>query len=134
NLIGSIADPGESLLGHGEYDLALRCTEAATAIRHVPAVLCERAAAAIDTPEQSKTALGRMLARRGIAGEIRDGAVPGAYHLKRTLTKPGMVSILIPTCAAQGLIETCITTLRRVTAYGNYEIICIENIAPKDKK
>ena len=48
----AIADPSELLLGHGEYDLALRCTEGATAIRHVPRVLCERGAAAIETPEQ----------------------------------------------------------------------------------
>jgi hypothetical protein len=134
DLIRSVAAPAESLLGHGEYDLALRCTEAAKAIRHVPAVLCERAAESTDDPEQSKKALERMLARRGIGGEIRTGAVPGTYRLKRALTKPGLVSILIPTCAAQGMIETCLDTLRRVTLYRNYEIICIENIAPKDKK
>src|SRR6266581_6186135 len=73
-------------------------------------------------------------ARRGIAGDISGAPVPGTFRLKRALTKPGLVSILIPTCASQGMIETCITTLRRVTAYRNYEIICIENIAPKDKK
>src|SRR5712692_2347042 len=74
DLIGAIADPTEILLGHGEYDLVLRCTEAATAIRHVPAVLCERAEPGIDDPEQSpdhppdqsKQALERALARRGI--------------------------------------------------------------------
>jgi ADP-heptose:LPS heptosyltransferase/GT2 family glycosyltransferase len=134
DLIQSVTDPTEILLGHGEYDLALRCTEAATAIRHVPAVLCERAAERTDDPEQSKAALEKMLARRGIAGDISGGRVPGTYRVKRALTSPGLVSILIPTCAAQGMIETCITTLRRVTAYRDYEIICIENIAPKDKK
>jgi len=134
DLIGSVADPSEILLGHGEYDLILRCTEAATAIRHVPSVLCERAAATKDDPKQSRAALKRMLARRGIAGEIRGGPVSGTYRLKRALTKPGLVSILIPTCAAEGMIETCLTTLRRVTAYRDYEIICIENIAAKDKK
>jgi O-antigen biosynthesis protein len=133
-LIQSAAGPGELLLGHGEYDLILRCTEAATAIRHVPLVLCERADGASDTPDQSKNALERMLVRRGIAGVVRGGPVPGTYRLKRALAKPGLVSILIPTCAARGLIETCITTLRRVTAYRDYEIVCIENIAPKDKK
>ncbi len=134
DLLRSVVAPSELLLGHGEYDLALRCTEAATAIRHVSAVLCERAAEGAEDPEQSKQALERTLARRGIAGEVRLGAVPGTYQLKRALTKPGLVSIMIPTCAAQGMIETCITTLRRVTAYRNYEIICIENIAPKDRK
>src|SRR5260370_16034197 len=58
----------------------------------------------------------RMLARRGITGDISDGPVPGTFQLKRALTRPGLVSILIPTCASQGMIETCITTLRRVTA------------------
>jgi ADP-heptose:LPS heptosyltransferase/GT2 family glycosyltransferase len=134
DLLRSVVAPSEVLLGRGEYDLALRCTEAATTIRHVPAVLCERAAEGAEDPEQSKQALERTLARRGIAGEIRLGAVPGTYRLKRALTKPGLVSIMIPTCAAKGMIETCITTLRRVTAYRNYEIICIENIAPRDRK
>ena len=134
DLLQSVAAPSEILLGHGEYDLALRCTEAATAIRHVPAVLCERAAKRAEDPQQSKKALERMLVRRGIAGEIRPGPVAGTYRLKRALTRPGLVSILIPTCAARGMIETCITTLRRVTAYRNYEIICIENIAPEDRK
>jgi ADP-heptose:LPS heptosyltransferase/GT2 family glycosyltransferase len=134
DLIQSVADPTEILLGHGEYDLVLRCTELAKAIRHVPAVLCERAAAAIDDPEQSTTALQRMLARRGITGIIHGGPVTGTYRLRRALTKPGLVSILIPTCASQGMIETCITTLRQVTACRNYEIICVENIAPKDQQ
>ncbi|HEV8677980.1 MAG TPA: glycosyltransferase family 9 protein, partial [Stellaceae bacterium] len=41
---------------------------------------------------------------------------------------------IIPTCAAEGMIETCITTLREVTAYDDYEIICIENIPAADRK
>ncbi len=134
DLLRSVADPTDSLLGHGEYDLVLRCTEAAKAIRHIPAVLCERADAGIDPSKQSKKALERMLARRGIAGKIRSGSVPGTYRVQRTLAKPGLVSIIIPTCAAQGMIETCITTLRRVTAYRDYEIVCIENIPPADRK
>jgi ADP-heptose:LPS heptosyltransferase/GT2 family glycosyltransferase len=146
DLIQAVAPPAETLLGHGEYDLILRCTEAATAIRHIPAVLCERAEEGIDDPEQSpaqspaqspdqsEAALARMLARANIAGDIRPGAVPGTYRVKRALATRGLVSIIIPTCAAQGLIETCIETLRRLTAYRNYEIICVENIASKDRK
>ena len=38
-LLCSIADPAEDLLAHGDYDLVLRCTEAAKTIRHVAAVL-----------------------------------------------------------------------------------------------
>jgi hypothetical protein len=32
------------------------------------------------------------------------------------------------------MIEKCIDTLRRVTAYRDYEIICIENIPPSNRK
>jgi ADP-heptose:LPS heptosyltransferase/GT2 family glycosyltransferase len=134
DLLRQVAEPGDILLEHGEYDLCLRLTEAAKSIRHVAAVLCERGQGAADEPERARRALTRALARRGIAGEVRRGPVPGTWQLKRTLVRPGMVSILIPTCAAQGMIETCITTLRQVTAYRNYEIVSIENIAPKDRK
>lgn len=134
DLLGSVAPATEPLLGYGEYDLVLRCTERAAAVRHVPAVLCERAPEAAEHSREAKAALQRMLARRDIAGEIGDGPVPGSYHVKRRLTRPGLVSIIIPTCAAQGMIETCIGSLRRLTGYRDYEIVCIENIAPKDRK
>jgi len=152
DLLDGIADPAEALLSHGEYDLILRCTERAAAIRHLPAVLCERAAhprpalprkrgrvregAGPDNVANSvdAKALARALGRRGIAGGIGEGLVAGAHRVTRRLTKPGLVSIIIPTCAARGLIETCIGTLRRLTAYPDYEIVCIENIAAKDRK
>ncbi len=137
DLLGAVADRTEKLLDGGEYDLVLRCTEAAKRVRHIPAVLCERGERApddIDSTEQAVAALGRALARRAISGEVGPGLVAGTHRLKRALERPGLVSIIIPTCAAQGLIETCITTLRRLTTYPDYEIICIENIPPKDRK
>src|SRR5262249_52776399 len=93
------ADPAaaEPLLQHGEYDLLLRLTERAEAIRHIPAVLCERGAATIDTDAEREAALARMLTRRGIAGEVLPGLLPASYRLKRALARPGLVSIIIPT-------------------------------------
>ncbi len=134
DLLRSVARPTEVLLQTGEYDLVLRCTEKAAAIRHIPAVLCERAEAELDPPEQAKEALERALTRRDIVGEIQPGAVAGSWRLKRALGRKGLVSILIPTCAADGMIEGCLATLRQVTAYRNYEIICIENIPSAERK
>jgi ADP-heptose:LPS heptosyltransferase/GT2 family glycosyltransferase len=133
-LVRSIADPAEDLLAHGDYDLVLRCTEAAQAIRHVAAVLCEHAEADRDDGERDRAALGRAIKRRGIAGEVRSGLVSGTYQVKRSLPNKRLVSIIIATRAAEGMIETCIGSLRRLTAYPNFEIICIENIPPADKK
>jgi ADP-heptose:LPS heptosyltransferase/GT2 family glycosyltransferase len=112
----------------GDYDLVLRCTEAASGIWHVPKLLCERGRSLLDHPLQERAALERALRRRGIHGEIRDGNIPSHYQLKRVVKTKGLVSIIIPTCAAHGLIKRCIDTLRAKTAYRNFEIICIENI------
>jgi O-antigen biosynthesis protein len=134
HLLRTISDAGEKLLRLGEHDLVLRCTEKAAAIRHVPAVLCEQPHGQDDGSADGRKAVARALARRDVAGSIRDGLVPGTLRVERQLSTPGKVSIIIPTCAAGGLIETCITTLRERTAYRDYEIVCIENIPAKDRK
>ncbi|HEX5453906.1 MAG TPA: glycosyltransferase family 9 protein [Stellaceae bacterium] len=121
----------EPLLGNGEYDLVLRCTEAAAAIRHLPMVLCERT---VEPAAADEAALDRAISRRGIAGEVRAGLIPGSLRVQRRLVRPGLVSIIIPTCAAGGMIENCIASLRRLTAYPDYEIVCIENIPPGNRK
>ncbi|MEA2775402.1 MAG: hypothetical protein QOF90_808, partial [Acetobacteraceae bacterium] len=121
-----------SLTANGEYDLVLRCAELATAVHHIPKLLCQRAALALDDPDREKAALEGVLQRRGIAAEVLATPIPGTWRVKRTVASTGKVSIIIPTCAAHGYIETCITTLRAKTAYSNFEIICVDNIQPAE--
>jgi ADP-heptose:LPS heptosyltransferase/GT2 family glycosyltransferase len=116
-----------TLLQNGDYDTVLRATEAARAIRHVPAVLFQPAAAEADEPA-ARGALAAALARRGIAGEVAPGAVPGSWRVRRTLATDATVSIIIPTRAARGLVRTCIETLRATTAHRNYEIVALDHI------
>jgi GT2 family glycosyltransferase len=68
-----------------------------------------------------------MLERRGIAGEIRAGAIPGTYRVKRALTKPDLVSIVMPTGGNVGFLRTCIAGLFEGTAYQNFELIILYN-------
>jgi ADP-heptose:LPS heptosyltransferase/GT2 family glycosyltransferase len=114
---------------HGEYDLTLRLTEQARGIAHVAKTLCARGARALDTPAEERRALQRALTRRGIAADIKPGAVAGTYRIQRTRAGDPLVSIIIPTVAARGLIETAITSIRAKTGYRNYEIVCLDNIA-----
>jgi ADP-heptose:LPS heptosyltransferase/GT2 family glycosyltransferase len=109
------------------YELTLRLSEAAASIRHIPKVLFARGQGLQDSAAQERQALTAALKRRSIGGAVQAGCVPGHYRLKRTV-KPERVSIIIPTCAAEGLIQTCLESLRARTAYRDYEIICIENI------
>jgi ADP-heptose:LPS heptosyltransferase/GT2 family glycosyltransferase len=112
----------------GEYDLVLKCAERAKSIGHVPAVLVERPPSAGEDPSLERAALESALARRGIGGRVVEGCAPGIYDIERAHTIKGLVSIIIPTCAAKGYIKTCIDTMRERTSYRNFEIVCIENI------
>ena len=117
-----------SLLEHGEYDLVLHCAEQATLIHHVPKLLCQRGAERLDSDAQAEAALARAAERRGIDAEILPTAVPQAWRFRRRAPVTGKVSIIIPTCAARNLIETCLITLKERTTYRNFEIIVIDNI------
>ena len=121
-----------SLIADGEYDLLLRCAELAGAVHHVPKLLCQRSAMQLDSAGLERAALQHTLNRRGIAASVLPTPIPGTWRVKRAAPPAGKVSIIIPTCAANGYIETCINTLREKTAYSNYEIVCIDNIAPSD--
>ena len=117
------------LAKHGEYDLVLRLCEQARAVRHVPKVLCARAARALDPPAAEKRALARALARRGIAGGIEPGCIAGTWRARRT-PADGLVSVIIPTIAARGLIKVAIESIRRHTPPGRVQIIVLDNIRP----
>jgi ADP-heptose:LPS heptosyltransferase/GT2 family glycosyltransferase len=122
-------------LGHwrrfGEYDLVLRSTEAARGIRHVPRVLCERGAAAIDPPAREREALMRAMARRGIEGNMAEGCAPGYYQsLRRSGDRP-LVSIIMPTGGNLPLISTCLPGLFERTDYRNFELIILHNTSTK---
>lgn len=122
----------DELIWPGEYDLVLRLTENARSIRHIPRVLCQRGDERIGGSPQERRALERAMARRGIIGEILTTGVPGTYRLRRKVSKAGLVSIIICTCAARGLVKKCIETLRALTAYRGFEIIIVENVPPSE--
>jgi ADP-heptose:LPS heptosyltransferase/GT2 family glycosyltransferase len=123
----------DALLKAGPYDLVLRLTELANAIRHVPLVLLQGDQDFRESPEAERAALMDALTRRGIDGVVEDGVAPGIFRVRRAVTVEGMVSIIIPTMAARGLIKVCLDTLREKTTYRNFEIVCIENI-PDDQQ
>jgi ADP-heptose:LPS heptosyltransferase/GT2 family glycosyltransferase len=120
------------LLNLGEYNIVLRCTEQSRGIRHIPSVLCRATPTGLDSEAGMKRSLARAIERRGIDGEIIAGNRPGTYRLKRRVSGQDLVSIIIPTCASRGLIRTCVDTLRKTTAYRNFEIIGVDNIPAAD--
>jgi ADP-heptose:LPS heptosyltransferase/GT2 family glycosyltransferase len=128
SLLERIGTTPESLLRDGFHDLALRCAEAAADIRHVPELLSRTDGAGAANRDHGADPSRAAMDRRGIAAEVLPGAAPSTWRVRRTAPVTGKVSIIIPTRAAKGHIETCLKTLRDVTAYRNFEIVCIDNI------
>ncbi|MCK9752059.1 glycosyltransferase family 2 protein [Pseudomonas syringae pv. syringae] len=125
--------------GSQDYDLALRCVEQVDAaqIIHIPRVLyhwrMHAGSTAMSTGEKpyalpaGQRALDEHLTRSGIAGhvELLDfGMYRVHYHLPKE--KP-LVSLIIPTRNAHGLVKQCVESIRHKTLYSNYEIILVDN-------
>ncbi len=127
DLLAEAAISFGDLVGLGEWDVVLRLTEQASAIAHIPKVLCEQAPARA-MPRRDRATLARALRRRGITAEIIAGPVPDSYQLRRAIPAGGHVSIIIPTAGARGLIETTLRLIRTMTDWPSYEIICLDNI------
>jgi ADP-heptose:LPS heptosyltransferase/GT2 family glycosyltransferase len=143
NYIGRPWFVAESVLGrsgsttylvtrNGEYDCVLNCVEHASSIRHIAKLLCHRGSADLDQPEVERKALLSAVRRRSLQAEVVPGCVRGAWRVQRAVKASEMVSIIIPTCAANGYVRGCIESLRDKTSYRTYEIVSVDNI-PEEK-
>jgi len=122
------------LAAAGDYDAILRLSECAGHIRHIAKLLFQRAADHDDREAVESRALAAALSRRKIAADVQRGCMAHHYRVQRKILKRPRVSIIVPTCAAGGLIRTCVESLRERTAYRDFEMVCIENITHERKQ
>lgn len=127
--------------GSQDYDLALRATESADRIVHIPEVLYHwrtlPGSAATDTSDSvakpwaydaGTRAIADALIRRNEPGEvIQDPRFPGRYHVRRAVAGHPRVSIIIPFRDEPRMLATCISTMRRDPGYDNIEFILVDN-------
>jgi glycosyltransferase involved in cell wall biosynthesis/cellulose synthase/poly-beta-1,6-N-acetylglucosamine synthase-like glycosyltransferase len=115
-----------------DYDFALRATEQARAVCHVPGVLYHwrehpASGSAGGKPEARLTnlaALADAMERRGLPAEIIE--YPTANRVRLKISKWRKVSIIIPTDSAERS-RLCVEELPRMTSYPNYEIVIVTN-------
>lgn len=119
--------------GAQDYDLALRLTEKAKRIVHIPKMLyyhrghADSSAAMPCAPDADRRALAGHLARIGLDAEVTDGGIPSTYRIRYRIGKKGMVSILIPNKDHADDLEICIDSIREKTTYPSWEIVIVEN-------
>lgn len=127
--------------GCQDYDLALRATEIARRIAHIPRILyhwrstagstASTATAKPEAFERGAWAVQDALARRAIAGGVSrpEFAVKshlGIFQIDFPDAGP-KVAILIPTRNRHDLLKTCIDSILAKTTYANYELVVIDN-------
>ena len=126
--------------GSQDYDFALRMSERARRIVHIPKVLYHwrvvpgsTAASGDAKPasfEAGRSAVAQALERRNIKAEVVQpkwavDAKVGIFALRFPDDGP-KVAIIIPTRNHVELLRTCVASLAR-TSYRNYEIVIIDN-------
>ena len=112
----------------GNLDLVLRCAEKAFEIAHVCRVLAQRGESNLESQESETRALTTAFNRSRKDWSVEPGLLPNTYRCRPKSAADELVSIIIPTCAARGLIKVCIESLRRVSTYKRVEIIVVDNI------
>lgn len=124
--------------GAQDYDMALRLTERAERIAHIPEILyyCRTHARstaknALIRPCVSNAgvrALEKQLERLGMEGTV-ETAVPrqGIYHVRYAIKGTPKVSILITNYEHKKDLKTCLDAVFSKTTWPDYEIFIVEN-------
>ncbi|MBI3893256.1 MAG: glycosyltransferase family 2 protein [Candidatus Wallbacteria bacterium] len=123
--------------GSQDYDLALRATEAAERVVHIPRVLYHwrqtPGSAAADPMakeyaiDSAVRALDSAMERRGIAGTALRGTLSGTYRLVRAMAEWPLVSVLIPTHDRVDLLRPCVSSLLGITDYPRLEVLIVDH-------
>lgn len=119
---------GSEVDGSNDYDLALRATERAERIGHVPRILYHRRAASqtdVD-PEPGRRALQDALRRRGEDAQAFGGSYPGTYRVRRRQPSP-LVSVVIPFKDGADWLRGCVDGLHRLAGYDRWEALLVDN-------
>ncbi|MFT8244256.1 glycosyltransferase family 2 protein [Roseomonas sp. BN140053] len=117
------------------YDLTLRAAALAGpgGLRHLPAVLCHRAApgrdwpAPPDAPPREAPGLAVMLPGPPLATEAGIGALPWPHARFRLPEPPPTVSVIIPTKDRPELLAACTAGLLERTDYPALELLVVDN-------
>lgn len=138
SLLEEVGGFAASLDGAAEWDIALRVSERAREILHLPRVLYHRRASETDgdraSSEASVQAVQAHCERVGLPARVEaDPGRPGGCRLLPALTATPPVSIVIPTCgqsrAIRGepaiLMLHCLRSILATSTYPDYEVICV---------
>lgn len=123
--------------GAQDHDLALRLTEKAQRVGHVPDVLyswrqvpgsvASSPTAKLYAYEAGQRAVEAALKRRHVKGTVTLGEQLGTYHARLGIKGQPKVAIIIPTRDRVQLLRECINSVEQLSTYPNWSITIIDN-------
>lgn len=138
SLLEEVGGFSASLGGAAEWDIALRVSERARDVVHVPRLLYHRRAGGVESDHASAGANVQVVQahceRIGLQARVEtDPRRPDGCLLCPALTKTPKVSIVIPTCgqsrAIRGettvLLLHCVRSILAASTYPEFEIVCV---------
>ncbi len=118
---------------YGSYDLLLRLVDMIGdagfgKVVHIPALLLHRAVSIVASSESQwcLDALRAHLVRNGVDAEVSE-TLPGCWRVRYQSPAVPLVSIIVPTRDALGLIRQCVESLLEKTTYSRFEILVVDN-------
>ena len=120
-----------------DYDLFFRVIEQTSRIHHIPRILYHwrrsESSSAISVrqkPEQleaSRLAIEDHLKRRGEPARVTVDWRTHAFCIRRELSEPKKISVIIRSRRGLESLERCIESLTSRTSYPNYEIVIVQD-------
>lgn len=142
NLFQEVGGTRIGFEGSQDYDLALRISEKARHVGHIPLILyhwrvlpgstAASGKAKPDSIEAGRRAVHEALVRRNIQAiayqpEWAKKAGVGIFSHQFTLKKTPSVTIVIPTKDQVQILKRCVNSILEKTDFPNYEILIIDN-------
>ena len=142
SLVREVGGMRDGFEGSADYDLALRITERARGIRHIPNVLYHWRAAPRsmarssltkpDSFESGRRAVEGAVKRRSIQACVErpffaEQAGLGIYRLRFTNVETTPVTIIVPTKNKVELLRSCIGSIERHTTHRAYKVLIVDN-------
>jgi GT2 family glycosyltransferase len=109
------------------WDLALRATERAAHVVHLPRVLVHRAETPPRDAEAERLALADAVHRRGLNATVEDGAAPGTWRVRRAIRGEPFVSMIVPTRDKVHLLRTTIESVEGQSTWRRFEFLVVDN-------
>jgi GT2 family glycosyltransferase len=123
--------------GSQDYDLALRATEQARKIVHLPTVAYHWR----KTPESTameygfkpgadlaaRAALSDAMGRRQIEATVESGTEESTFRVRRAIHGTPLVSVIVPFHNGGDLLLECVRSLQESAGYANWEAVLVDN-------